>query len=558
MRRYLQKGLALIAALAIVAAGCGDDGDDSTSPGQSSTVTAEAGEPKRGGTVTFAVFSAGPGLDPATQPGSGTVGGIELAAIYDTLVRYDRETQSYEMGTAESLEANDDYTSWTLKVREGISFADRTPYNAEAVKFAIDRILTEGHSLPKNTLTGVVAATTVVDELTVRFDLKYGFEGFPNLLTNSAGFIYSPTAFAKAGSAENFNLSAEGAGAGPFLVKSFRPGASLELVRNPDYWGGEVMLDGLKFVQLPGADAALLSLEAGEVQAAFVRDPQVLAAAREKGFGAVVMPAPAGNMINMNSGIVVSCNGGKPEPVCAGQPDGERVPTMTATSDVRVRRAVAAAIDPEVVNERVWAGTASVGTAPFANTPWDPKAPGPAYDLDEAKRLVEEAKADGWDGRIRLLSTNDPTGREWGVVIKTQLELAGMTVELDTSNDGVGITQKVLVQRDFDLTSYSFGMNDEAGRTYLKLAGAFGANGQPPQFGYTSDEMLQALDKLRVASTPEQREATFGEITEVWTRDVPAVPIAEIPEAVVHASNLHGIRYEGAAIVLFDKAWLER
>jgi ABC-type transport system substrate-binding protein len=85
----------------------------------------------------------------------------------------------------------------------------------------------------------------------------------------------------------------------------------------------------------------------------------------------------AGNSINMNSGIEVVCAGGQPANLCAGKPDGEKVKAKTATSDLRVRRAVAAAVDPKVINERVYQSTALPNSSPFANSPWDPKVEGP-------------------------------------------------------------------------------------------------------------------------------------------------------------------------------------
>src|SRR5690606_5571765 len=117
---------------------------------------------------------------------------------------------------------------------------------------------------------------------------------------------------------------------------------------------------------------------------------------------------------------------------CAGKSDGTTVGTPTPTADVRVRRAVAAAIDPGVINERVYNGTANATSELFPEPlPWAPGVPGPKYDLDEAKKLVNEAKSVGWDGKIRLRGAN--TNADVVQAIGTMLELAGMKVEADSS-----------------------------------------------------------------------------------------------------------------------------
>ncbi len=67
------------------------------------------------------------------------VGATEMAAIYDTVVRWNPATGSYDPRTAESLTPNADFTVWTLKLKTGIKFTDVTDYDADAVKFSLDR-----------------------------------------------------------------------------------------------------------------------------------------------------------------------------------------------------------------------------------------------------------------------------------------------------------------------------------------------------------------------------------------------------------------------------------
>jgi peptide/nickel transport system substrate-binding protein len=351
MRR---RAFAVVAALALLASACGDDGDDTadntddgtTTVAPTETTTAE--EPTPGGVITIGQYSTPPGLDPALLAGGGTVGGNEAAALYDTLLRYNLETQEYEPRTAESMEPNADFSEWTMKIRPGIKFTDGTAYDAAAVKFVLDREMTSGNASPKGQMLSFISpeAVTVVDDLTLHFKLKKAWTDFPYIFTGVGGLIYSPTAFQAAGSPDKFALNPGDAGAGPFKLKSYNVNEAMEFERNPDYWGGEVPLDGLKFILLQGAALSYEGLKAGTLDAMFVRDPKIIADAKDSGYGSLDMPAIGGNLGIMNSGIIITCTGGKPEPTCTGKPDGEKIPSQSATANKNVRLAVSYAVDP--------------------------------------------------------------------------------------------------------------------------------------------------------------------------------------------------------------------
>jgi peptide/nickel transport system substrate-binding protein len=556
-----QRAGALAIAAAMALAACGDDGDDDAGGARATATTTAtsggpnttaAGQPERGGVITVGQYSAPPGLDPAKLQGGGTVGGMEHFALYDVIMGYDNETDEYEPRTAESLEPNGDFSVWTLKLKPGIRFTDGTAYDAEAVKFVHERQMREGAASPRGMFTSTVASVDVVDPLTVRYTLTQPFTGFPYLLAGVNGIIYSPTAFRAAG--DTFNATPGNAGAGPFKLKSYMPGESIELERNPDYYGGEVHLDGLIFRLNPGAPATWQAIETGAFQAGFVRDPAVIDEAKGKGYGAIEMPSPAGATGMMNSGIEITCGPSSPSPACAGKAQGETVKPPTATADVRVRQAVAHAIDAQVISDRVYRGAMEPSTAPFADSPWDPGVEGPAFDQAESRRLIAEARADGWDGRIRVLAGNDPTSSAWGQAVAAMLEAVGMDVELDTSKDIAGVVNQILVIRDYDITTWSIGLLDESDRNYHSLQSSWGTG----RYGYRSPDMDAAIDLLRTADTQDERVAAYRAVSEVWIRDMPAFVTGAVNQAVLHTPDLHGATRTAESTVLFDDAWLEQ
>src|SRR5205085_10920651 len=136
----------VVATVAVLAAaGCGDSGGSSsgTTPAGSSATAATPTTltPQSGGTLTIATYQETLGLDPIVSTGGGITGATEMAAIYDSVTRWNPTTNQYEPRTAESLMPNADFTEWTVKIRSGIKFTDGTDYDAEAVQFGVSRHL---------------------------------------------------------------------------------------------------------------------------------------------------------------------------------------------------------------------------------------------------------------------------------------------------------------------------------------------------------------------------------------------------------------------------------
>jgi peptide/nickel transport system substrate-binding protein len=242
--------------------------------------------------------------------------------------------------------------------------------------------------------------------------------------------------------------------------------------------------------------------------------------------------------------------------LCTGKPDGEKVKTKTATSDIRVRQAVAHAVDPMLMNDRVYQGKAKPNSSPFANSPWDPHVEGPKADLNQAKQLVNEAKASGWDGKIRVIAGNDPVATSWAQAVAAQLQAAGMEVAVDTSRDTSAVVNQVLVLRDYDIATWALALLDESDANYQSLLASFGSANK--RYGYSSPDMDTAIDLLRTADTQEKRVDAYRKISEIWIRDMPAHVITEIPQALIHSPKVHGPTRTAASNVLFDKTWIEK
>ncbi len=114
----------------------------------------------------------------------------------------------------------------------------------------------------------------------------------------------------------------------------------------------------------------------------------------------------------------------------------------------------------------------------------------------------------------------------------------------------------MLTNFDYDLTTWAYGLLDETPANYVQLAGTFAApNGR---YGYSSPEMVQAIDKLRTAADLEAQKAAYKAVTDIWVRDMPAHVLAALPQALVSTPKLKGAVRTAGSSILFDKAYLEK
>jgi peptide/nickel transport system substrate-binding protein len=570
--------LSIVVALTLVSAACGDDDGDgaatTTPQGTGPTTTLQ---PQSGGTLTFGAYSNIPGLDPMVALGSGTSGGIQMAAVYGTLARYDTTTNKYTPEMLESFTPNTDSTEWTLKIRPGIKFTDGTDFNAEAVRFGMNRHRV-GNSLPASSCAEYVACPRstrsssiymalvkdiqAVDNLTVKVTLNEPWTSFPYALASEPGMIPSPTALKKCDGTQNpntceFNLKP--VGAGPYMISAFKVDESIELVKNPNYWDGPVYLDGIKFVTLLdlGGDKTYDALKTGTIQGAYLRVASAVARAKADKVPGIGGVDQMGENMLLNMGVTVTCAGGKPEPLCVGKPDGP-TPTTPATASLKVRQAIVAAFDPKAWNERVYQGNGLTGTEMFQDSfPWDPNVPGPKYDLEQAKKYVAEAKAEGWNGTVRLLFTNSPVDANAAVALESMLRAAGINTVVDTSKDSTAEQAIVVGSKDFDLARWgtATGPDDSALWSMAQnLESTSGAN----RVGFKSPAVDKALKDLRVAKNDAEKTAAYKVIAEEFNKQLPWINFSAIETLKAFSPKVHGVTGSHRQFIYFDKAWMEK
>ena len=342
------------------------------------------------------------------------------------------------------------------------------------------------------------------------------------------------------------------------MVASYKPDDSINMVRNPTFYGGPSYLDGINWLDSgdTGGLATLEKLKTGTVQAAFLRDPAAVAGAKDAKFPGFSTLEQNGAIVLLNMGANVNCVGGKPEPLCIGKPDGATVSNPT-TKDLKVRQAVAAAIDPKVLNDRAYGGKLLYGSEMLQSSfPWYPGVAGPKYDPDAAKKLVTEAKAAGWNGNVRLVFVNSEVSKNSGLAVQTMLQAVGMNATLETY-DSTAQQGIVITTKEFDGATWGMALSGDDGAVWA-LDQNLKSTGTSNRVGFKSAIVDQALKDIRAAKTDDEKKAGFKKISEEVNAQLPFVTYGATEEYNTFTPKLQGAVGGNRAYVFFDKAFLEK
>lgn len=523
----------LVSATALTAAACAntsaDDGAQSDPGGLDYTtrmmnVSDQQGEPVQGGTLRVSEYVEARTLDPTTTYPTGSTGGNIMSAIYDTLLRYDFESDDFEPRLAESVESSDDRT-WTVTLRKGVKFHDGTPLDAESVVGSLAHY-EESHGLNSLLFKQEVQSMKAVDPLTVEITLAHPWPRFPILLSKDAGMILAPAAYADP---KNFKPI----GAGPFTFESYAPTEKTVVKANDDYWGGRPHLDAIEFVLLGSDRTAFESLRSGGVDVTFLRNAELVDQAIEEEVAGKVTYGGLTNNLWINNRD--------------GHPG----------SDQRVRKAMALAFDPEMYLQRTHAGASNpskllLGT----DSKWSPGVEPMGTDPEAAKELLDEAKADGYDGKLSITARTDQESQKSALSIKAMLEAAGFEIELDLLQSVADQVQSLYVDHDYDIaiSSTSVLEADIFGRLYSAL------NSESPSNvpGYQSAEMDELIRELQAIKKPADAKKVLTAIEELWAEEVPGIAISAGAMLNVWSDEVHGIVSNSDTNILFDDAWVER
>ncbi len=381
----MRRTAAVIAAVvALLAVSCSPAQRVDLGQGSGGLIAAIAGEPDQ--------------LDP--QKTSAYFSFEVLENVFDTLVEPD-ENLEMRPALAKAWTVSPDQLAWTFHLREGVRFHDGSPFTADDVVYSYRRIIDE--KLSNVDKFSAVTDVSAPNETTVVIKVK---QPTPNLLTNLGGF--KGMAIVQRKNVESGQIATHPVGTGPFAFASQKSGDSITLKANPDYWGGAPKLPGVTFRFISEPSTALSALQAGEIDwTDSVPTQRVAQLKNDDSIRLAVTPSNDYWYLALNE-------------------------ARDPWKDVRVRQAIAYAIDRDAIVQATSYGTAVANqlAIPKGN-PWYAPYDEYDYDIEKAKTLLREAGASPQNLDM-LVTTEYPATVTAAQVIADNLKPLGITVNIRT------------------------------------------------------------------------------------------------------------------------------
>ncbi|MFT4122811.1 MAG: ABC transporter substrate-binding protein [Microbacteriaceae bacterium] len=495
----------LAAALALALSGCSaGTGVDVSSSGESILRAAIAGEPDQ--------------LDP--QKTSSYFSFEVLENVFDTLVEPD-ENLEMQPALATSWDLSDDQLVWTFHLREGVTFQDGTPFTADDVVYSYDRIIDE--ELTNSWRFSTVTAVTAVDDSTVTITVS---APTPNLLSSIGGF--KGMAIVEKANVDSGEIATNPIGTGPFAFSSYTPGDSITLTANPDYWGGAPAIDEIDYTFVSEGSTAIASLKAGEID--------------------WTDSIPVEQLEDLSSDDTLTVGTTPSNDYWYLAMNENRAPY----DDVRVRQAIAYAIDRDAIAQVAGYGTATVNelAIPTGST-WYTAYDTYSTDLDKAKSLLAEAGVGDFTMDL-LVSSDYPETVSAAQLIADELEPLGITVEIRTLDFASWLDEQN--SGDFDMLMMGWLGNIDPDDFYYAQHHTDGASNAQ---GYSNPEVDELLDAGRTETDVEARKQIYAQAATMIADDVSYIYLYNPSVIQAYSSTLTGYVVRADRAVRFRDASLD-
>lgn len=475
----------------------------------------------------------------------------EMAAqnmVFESLVI--NTDEGVKPALAESWEISDDGLEYTFHLRQGVTFTDGEPFNAEAVKLNMDAVLDNSERHAWLDMVNEIKENVVVDEYTYKLVLKHPY--YPALtelgLTRPFRFI-SPKSFIDG---ETKNGVSSYAGTGPWVLTEHKEGQYAIFTANENYWGEKPKVSTVKWKVMPDPQTILLALQKGEVDLIFGADGDMIdidsfKALEEQGKYTTAISDPIASR-------AILLNSNKP-----------------ITGDVKVREAFQYAIDKKSIADEILNGSESVAdtllspTVPYSDLNLEART----FDPDKASKLLDEA---GWvlgndgyrykDGKKLELSIyyNSNNAQEKTISEFIQSDLKNVGAELKI----IGEEKQAFLDRqksgDFDLMySLSWGTPYDP-QSYLSSWRIPAHGDYQAQIGLDKKEWLDdTITAVMIESNEEKRQEMYEEILSYIHDQGVYIPLTYSRTKAVYVPELKGVTFNVSQYEIpFEKMYFEQ
>lgn len=508
--------IALSAALVLVTlAGCG-------SSTASSTTSSTAAKPSD--TLVYAQGAEPRGLDPALVDDGESA--KVMSNIYEGLLKYNKDTTKVEPSLAKSWDVSSDGLTYTFHLQQGVKFQDGTDFNADAVKFNIDRQLppqVTADMAYASFVYGSVKNVEVVDPNTVKINLKAPSTPF---LSNLAMIMAAPVVSPKALKDNKNNVNQAPVGTGPYKFVKWEKDQNIVLVRNDEYWGTKALTKNVIFKFIKDNSARVVALNNGEADMIDGIDATVVKQITDA--GNKIFQAPG-----MNINYMAYNTSRKP------------------FNDQKLRTAISQAVNvPELVKS-LYQGYSEPATSilPTFMDGYSKSTSQVAYDATAAAKTLKAAGLTS----VHMITYTNPrpyntaTGQGLAEAIQGYLSKVGVTVKID-SYDWTTYKAKVK-EGDYDIAFY----------------GWVGDNGDPDNFMnlladkdptmnialYNNPQFKSLIDKGLITPAGAERNAIYTQLEKIASTDAVWLPISHAQTLCAYRPNVQNFYFHMTGITPF-------
>ncbi|QDO89505.1 hypothetical protein FNH13_15155 [Ornithinimicrobium ciconiae] len=419
-----------------------------------------------------------------------------IHTVFESLVNQDTDLKPVpELAT--EWEQVDDLT-WRFHLREGVTFHNGEAFDAEDVKFSIERILDPEQASPRASMLAVIDSVEVEDEHTVLITTT---DPAPTLLSGLAVNEIVPSEYTAEVGDEEF--AAAPVGTGPFTFDSWSPNEAVNLSANEDYWDGAPGVGTLIFRPIPEVSSRMAALQSGDVQIAAEIPPDLTG---ELGGGTEAVSVPGTRVFFLAMNV-----------------------TKAPFDQKDVRVAANQAVDKQTLVDALYEGRARV-----LNQPAFPEMIGYSDDVQGIDFDAEAAaQVLGSTTETVQIDSTEAT-RTLAEAVAGQLQAAGLNAEVNVLEDQA-FTDQV---ESGASTAYLSSWGVAEGDADVIMARHFWSPSREDAFytGYTNDELDVLISDARSTVDQAEREDLYAQAMQIVMDDVPWVPLLN-PEEIYGVST---------------------
>ena len=524
-RRYARTAALMggVALVAVAATGCQPIQPLPEAVSRTDVMSAPIGtqEIKEGGNLVMALSAEPDRLDPTTS--SSLYTRYVMQTMCQKLYDIDDKGEIVPQLATELPEVSADGLAVTIPVRTGATFADGTPFNADAARLTIERGLTLKGSARKSEL-GPIASVETLNEATLRINYKKPFAPITAALADRAGMVLSPKAVADAGA----SFGDHPVCVGPFKFAERVPQTSIKVERDPLYYDAKnVHLDTITYRIMTDSNIRAANLRSGDVQVADSISPQdVDALSKEDDVGVLQVGSLGYQGLTLNLG---NTDG-------VGKPPGE-IDTAMA-KDAKVRMALSMSVDRAALVNTVfnnWYEPACSPIAPSSPFASDLSSACPEFNPEKAKALLQEAGVQT-PYPVELQVSNSPDTLRYAQALQAAVADAGFALTIRP----VEYSTLLDVQTRGDFAALQLGWSgrvDPHGNMFNFLATGAGNN----YSGYSNPEVDKLLAAASGATDQAARAKLYGQVVQQVQVDNPVIYLYRVRSLTAYSTGVAGI-----------------